>query len=52
MWWWKETKHKKVTETFEFVHINEGWGYKNGSLIPANKIYNIHSKQQVTWAKK
>ena len=50
--WWKETKKKKVTETFEFIHINEGWGYENGSLVPANKIYNINSDHQVTWAKK
>ncbi len=50
--WWKKTKYKKVTETFEFIHINEGWGYRNGALVRSDKIYNIFSEQQVTWAKK
>lgn len=45
-------KYLKKVDTFEFVHICDGWGSDYGSIIPADRIGNITSGHQVTWAKK
>lgn len=48
--WWKKTWTETVSETVDFVIVNEGWGRKEKSIVPTSMIKNILSDQQVCWA--
>lgn len=41
---------RTVTKTIEFLIVNEGWGYDNGSLIRSDLITDIMDSYQLTYA--
>lgn len=51
MWWWEKTITEIVTETEEFVIVNDGNGGEvYGGLVPFSMITNYQKGMQVTWA--